>query len=80
MASQHHVESFSRTFGIFKEVGCEFNDTDASGTIRMHTLTIANPKTNTLYLFIFESPAANWDAAWKIGEQIMNVLAIDDEM
>ena len=38
MASQHHVETFSRAFGPFKEVGCEFNDTDASGTTRMYTL------------------------------------------
>jgi hypothetical protein len=80
MASQHHVETFSRAFGPFKEVGCEFNDTDASGTTRMHALTIANPKTNSLYLFIFESPASGWDAAWKIGEQIMDTLAIDDEV
>jgi hypothetical protein len=80
MAAQHHVKTWSRLVGPFQEFGCELNDTDASGTIRMHALTVANPKTNTLYLFIFESPLANWDAAWKLGQQIMDALAIDDEI
>jgi hypothetical protein len=41
---------------------------------------VSNPKTNILYLFIFESPEASWDSAWKTGKQIMDTLAIDDEM
>jgi len=41
---------------------------------------VANPKTNTLYLFIFESPETNWDSAWKIGKQILDSLVIDDEI
>jgi hypothetical protein len=55
-------------------------DTDASGTIMMRALTIANPKTNTLYLFIFESPIDNRDEAWKLGKQIIDNLAIDDDV
>ena len=78
MASTHHATSFSRTSGSFQEFGCDLRDTDASGTIFMHALTIANPKTDTLYLFIFESPESEWNSAWKIGEQIMDSLAIDD--
>jgi hypothetical protein len=46
----------------------------------VHNLTVANPKTNTLYLFIFESPVSEWDNAWKLGKQIMDDLAIDDEI
>jgi hypothetical protein len=46
----------------------------------MHALTVANSKTNTLYLFMFESPVASWDTAWKLGQQIMDALAIDDEI
>jgi len=44
----------------------------------MHYLTVANTQTNTLYFFIFESPVADWDAAWKLGKQIMDNLALDD--
>lgn len=80
MATQHNVKTWSRVVGPFQEFGCDMKDTDATGTIMMHALTVANPKTNTLYLFIFESPVATWDAAWKLGQQIMDTLAIDDEM
>ncbi len=55
-------------------------DTDSSGTSISQTLTVANPKTNTLYMFIFESPESEWDAAWKTGKQIMDTVAIDDEI
>jgi len=80
MASQHHVKTQARAFGPFQEFGCELKDTDATGTIEMQALTVANPKTNTLYLFIFESPLTSWDAAWKLGQQIMDMLAIDDDI
>lgn len=80
MASQHHVKTEARAFGPFQEFACDLKDTDASGTIEMRALTIANPKTNTLYLFIFESPVSTWEAAWKLGQQMMDMLAIDDEI
>jgi hypothetical protein len=78
MASQHRVKPWSQSFGSFQEFGCLLKDTDTTGTIVMHALTVANPKTNTLYLFIFESPESDWDTAWKLGKQIMDTLALDD--
>lgn len=80
MAAQHHVKTWNSAIGPFQEFGCDLKDTDASGTVVMHALTVANPKTNTLYLFIFESPMASWDTAWKLGQQIMDTLAIDDDI
>lgn len=80
LAETKHAQKWAKEFGPFREFGCRAKDTDASGTIVMETLTVANPKTNTLYLLIFESPEADWDATWKIGEQIMGTLAIDDEV
>ena len=73
-------EKWARDFGPFKEFGCRFEDTDPSGTIVAQNLTIANPKTNTMYFFVFESPKSEWDGAWKIGKVIMDNLAIDDEI
>jgi hypothetical protein len=80
IAGPRHGTTMSRTVGPFQEFSCEVSDTDSTGTIRQHVLTIANPKTNAMYLFIFESPLADWDSAWKSGEQIMDTLAIDDEI
>ena len=80
MASEHHAKQWEQSVGTFKEFGCLIKDTDSSGTIVLHSLTIANPKTNTLYLFMFESPESKWDAEWKLGKQIMDSLAIDDGM
>jgi hypothetical protein len=78
MAAQHHEKSWTGAKGPFQEFGCLLRDTDATGTIVMSALTVANPKTNTLYLFIFESPQSDWDTAWKLGKPIMDTLAIDD--
>jgi hypothetical protein len=79
IAATKHGEKWAKDVGPFKEFGCLSKDTDASGTAVSQTLAVANPKTNTLYLFIFESPEPSWDAAWKIGKQIMDTIAIDDE-
>lgn len=46
----------------------------------MREIAVANEKTNTLYLFIFESPESEWGTASKTGEQIINKLALDDEI
>jgi hypothetical protein len=80
LAAKKHGEKWARDVGPFKEFGCLTRDTDASGTTVVQTLMVANPKTNTLYLFIFESPGANWDSDWTIGKQIIDSLVIDDEV
>jgi hypothetical protein len=79
MAADKHGEKWvQKAGGPFREFGCLVKDTDASGAVVVHALAVANPKTNTLYLFIFESPESDWDSAWKTGKQIMDTLAIDD--
>jgi hypothetical protein len=78
LAAQKHGDKWAKDVGPFKEFGCLSKDTDSSGTTVTQTLMVANPKTNTLYLLIFESPESSWDSAWKIGKQIMDTLAIDD--
>lgn len=80
VAAKYHGEQWSKVVVPFVEFGCSYKVADASGTIVSQSLAIANPKTNTLYLFIFESPEADWDSAWKIGHQIMESLALDDDV
>lgn len=53
-------------------------DADATGTIIMNALAVANPKTNTLYFLTFESPDSDWDTAWAVGKQIMDNLVLNE--
>jgi hypothetical protein len=78
MAATKNGKVWNRTVGTFQEFGSQLKDTDASGSTIMQALAIANPKTNTLYLFIFESAAPKWDAAWQLGKQIMDNITLDD--
>jgi hypothetical protein len=80
LAAAKHGEKWTKEVGPLKEFGCLTRDTDSTGTSASQTLAAANPKTNTLYLFIFESPESDWDASWKIDKQILDALAIDDEI
>ena len=80
LIAKNHGEKWTKDVGAFKEFGCLTRYTDANGTAVFQTLMVANPKTNTLYLFIFESPEATWDSAWKTGKQIVDSLVIDDEI
>lgn len=80
LATAKHGDKWAKEVGPFKEFGCLTKDTDSSGTTVSQTLSVANPKTNTLYLFIFESPERDWDASWKIGKRILDALTIDDEI
>lgn len=47
--------------------------------LMLHLITLANPKTNTAYLILFEAPEAEWDTAWKTGETILRQFMLDDE-
>ena len=80
LAATKHVEAWAQDAGPFQKFGCLAKDTDSSGTIMIQTLTVANPKTNTLYFLVFESPESDWDVAWKLGKQIVDKLALDDNI
>ena len=80
LATTKNVKAFERDAGPFREFGCLAKDTDSSGTTVMYTYAVANPKTNTLYLFIFESPEPEWDAAWKLGKQIVDMLPLEESI
>lgn len=78
VAAAHNKNAWSRPAGQLQEFGCEIKDTDPSGTVVMHALAVANTKTDTLYLFIFESPETDWDASWKIGKEMMDRFTFDN--
>lgn len=79
-ATKTHGKKWKRDFGPFHEFACLCKVIDEVAATTTNTLMVANPETNTLYLFIFESPEAEWDMAWKTGQKIMDTLALDDEI
>jgi len=75
------LRCWDSTTGPMVAYGCQMRSTNKPPPpIILHVLTIANTRTNRLYVFIFESPETQWPAAWKLGEQIMNLLVLDDEI
>lgn len=70
------LKSWDANMKGFVGGGCLVEDK----TTTMHTLVIGNPKTNTLYFFIFEAPTAEWPEAWRSGQEIMRLLLINDEI
>jgi len=80
IVAQHpRANHWNRQTGPFEVFGCLVTDTDNSGTSTVMTYVLANPKTNTLYLLIFESPELAWSENSEIGKQIMSTMSLDDK-
>ena len=43
-------------------------------------LLIANDKTGTVFVVIFEAPTATWDMDAQVGDVILKKLFLDDEI
>lgn len=72
-------EPFSAQRGPFVSHGALFRATDpVKGDFNAHMVAIANDKTGTVYLCIFEGPANEWDSIWKQGEAMLSKMVIDD--
>ena len=80
LATTKDVKAFEQDAGPFQKFACLAKDTDSSGTVVIYTLAVANPKTNTLYLVIFEGPESDWDAAWKLGKQMVDMLPLEESI
>ena len=78
LADPEKAEVFTRKLGPLEMFACRIHRTAAGEAVMTHNLMVANPNTGTIYLFIFKAPQASWDTAWSKGEQIMNMLGIDD--
>jgi len=70
------LKSWDASTPPFVGKGCLVRDEHST----MHTLMVANPKTNTLYFFMFEAPNKEWEMAWKSGEQMVKLIMLDDEI
>src|SRR5262245_7870162 len=76
------IRQWETEAGLLHGFGCVTRvPADETGpAIVMHNLAIGNSKTNTLYVFFFESPESEWERAWKTGEKMMTLLVLDDEI
>jgi hypothetical protein len=83
LASQNEaLQTWETGTGVLKGYGSEVR-VRASGhrpAIVIHGLAIANTRTDTLYLVLFESPEARWQVAWEKGRVILEAFALDDEI
>lgn len=67
--------------GPFKAVRFRYVDAPKGMTsVTICHLLIANDRTGTLFLVIFEAPTKNWESEWKIGEVIFKKMLLDDEI
>lgn len=74
------VREWNNVVGPFQAAGFLHEKEDKAGAFKVHNLLIANDKTGTVYLVMFEAPSAEWDATWKIAEPILKQLYVDDEI
>jgi hypothetical protein len=78
VATTKNAKAFVTDAGPYREFGCLTKDTNSSGTVVIFTLAVANTKTDTLYLLIFESPESDWDAAWKLGKEMVDKVPLQE--
>jgi hypothetical protein len=74
------LEKSSSQQGPFKAIRfCYVSSPTNQESVTVYHLMIANDKTGTLFIAIFESPTNEWKEAWKKGEVILKKMLLDDE-
>jgi hypothetical protein len=70
--------------GELKRVTCQvikkLPDVDKEKLFRLRVTTLANPKTDTLYILIFGAPKDQWEQAYKIGEKLFNPILLHSDV
>jgi len=70
-----------QTKGFFDSYGLEFKDLKSNNEMTIsHVLIITNTRTRTFYFCLLESVESKWKEAWKIGEQIVQTLILNDDI
>lgn len=74
-------EPWQNDMGPFQAYGVVLQNTDnKGGDFITHELAIGNDTTGTMYMIIFEAPAASWKAAWQLGEPMLQRFLIDGDI
>jgi len=74
------IKQASKKQGPFDSVFIKYeNNPSGLKPIIIHKMFIANEKTGSLYIVIYEAPKNEWDDAWKEGEVMLKKYFVDDE-
>jgi hypothetical protein len=46
--------------------------------LRLFLLTFINPRSNTLYIVLYETPDKEWDTNWPIAKTVLSILGFND--
>jgi hypothetical protein len=69
-----------KEMGVLKGIRGRIRRTEKNrAPVLMEVFSIGNSRTNAVYLFVFESPEARWDDAWKLGEVMLGDLRLNTE-
>ena len=58
---------------------CIIRDDSGGPPVFVYNLIIANDRTGTIYVVLYEAPEEEWEKAWKVGEPILKELIILDD-
>jgi len=71
---------FEEDFGSMKAYGGIVSGNSSGRSLTYAVNAVANPATNTLYLFVFQTPTETFDEEWKIGQWLIGRFKLDDEV
>jgi len=75
---QRQLEQSTRTEGAFSFRWVRYREALPDAEPRMvYQLAMANGKTDTLYLLVFEGPEKEWAELWPLGEVMVRELTLD---
>jgi hypothetical protein len=73
------LKRWTSTQGPFNAHACIIRDDSGGPPVFVYNLIIANDRTGTIYVVLYEAPEEDWEKAWRIGAPILKLLIILDD-
>lgn len=79
--SEELLDSWQKRFGTMELYGARVRSArEGLEPLIMHRLSIGNATTDTLYIIVFESPERSWQEMWRLGDVMLSMFLLDDEV
>ena len=74
------IKSWHTSDGVLRRYGTltKLPPKDSDPAVLVHTVFIANVRTNTVYVLSFEGPENEWTTLWKTGAKMVDDLLVDE--